>query len=164
MKRPCLLYTAIFANSLNFKAKVTTERDLAAAEKLKSFTNLPDNWIQQYYEEVENEVLSDFEKGITGDRKILANGWAISQIELYNAQKLLNNEDCIATLNRCMNEHEHWLLTIPSISEGVNYLVSNSSEIKNTLSERIGATWNGQNGKLDKIHLRKEIIHSAIQK
>ena len=154
-----LLYTAIFANTLNFKAKVTTERDLDAAEKLKTFIDLPNNWIQQYYSEVEDVVLCDFEKAITGDRKILQNGWVIAQIELYDAKKLLNDDDFLTTLNRCMSEYDDWLLTIPSISEGVNYLVSNSSEIKNTLSERIGATWNGQNGKLDKICLRKEIIH-----
>ena len=41
VKTANLLYTAIFANTLNFKAKVTTDRDLRAAEKLKNFINLP---------------------------------------------------------------------------------------------------------------------------
>lgn len=159
-----LLYTAIFANTLNFKAKVTTERDLIAAERLKSSIELPDCWIERYYNEVEEAVLSDFEKAVTSDMKILPNGWVIAQIELYDAKKLLENDDFMKTLKRCMDGHDHWLLTIPSISEGVNYLTSNSNEVRNKLKNKMGASWNGKNGKFDNIYLRKEIIHTIFNK
>lgn len=65
--------------------------------------------------------------------KILQNGLVIAQIESYDAKKVLENDDFMKALKRCMNWREHWLLTIPSISEGVNYLTSSSSKIRNKL-------------------------------
>lgn len=44
-----LLYTAIFANTLNFKSHVTVERDLIASEELLPFTTLPSDWKTTYY-------------------------------------------------------------------------------------------------------------------
>ena len=88
-----LLYTAIFANTLNFNASVTSARDIQAFEKLKKFIELPENWIEQYYAEVEKGIFENFDKAIKNDTKILSNGWAISQIELYDAASILKNQN-----------------------------------------------------------------------
>ena len=153
-----LLYTAIIANTLNFKASVTTPRDIAAFEKLKDFISLPENWVEKYYSEVENKVLEDLETSIKNDTKILGNGWAVAQIELYNPSTLFGSSKFLDSLWNSMKEHSHWLLTLPSISEGKNYFVTNSWDIQKVLSEKVQSNWLGLRGVSDKLYLRKEIL------
>ena len=137
-----LLYTAIFANTLNFKANVTTDRDRAAFKKLEKFISLPKDWIKQYYSEVEKDMLFNPLDAIKNDTQNLANGWAISQLELYDAKALIKGRKFPLVLKAFMQEYKNWLLTIPSISEGKNYLISNSSEIRNFMSKKFNAEWN----------------------
>ncbi len=153
-----LLYTAIFANTLNFKASVTTERDVRAFKKLEKFIDLPENWIERYYTEVEHDTIKSFEKAIENDTKILANNFAIAQIELYSAKKMLQMNDFLKKLEKVMNKYSDWVLTIPCISEGKNYLFSNSENIKKILSSKIQINWNNMSGETEKLYLRKEIL------
>ena len=153
-----LFFTAIFANTLNFKASVTTKRDKVAFEKLKSFIDLPKNWIEQYYSEIESEIFKNFDTAIQNDTKILENGWAIAQIELYDANTFVQKSEFLKALEKIMSKYSDWLLTMPSISEGKNYLFSNSENIKQILSEKMQANWNNGIGKIEKLYLRKEIL------
>ena len=153
-----LLYTAIFANTLNFKASVTTERDKKAFEELKPFIDLPANWIEQYYSEIESDIFKNFEEAIQNDTKILENNWAVAQIELYDAKTLLQKSEFLKTLKKVMSKYSDWLLTMPSISEGKNYLFSNSENIKQILSEKMQTNWNNEVGETKKLYLRKEIL------
>jgi len=45
-----LLSTATVSNTLNFNASVTTKRDIRAYKNLKSFSHLPENWVERYFE------------------------------------------------------------------------------------------------------------------
>lgn len=153
-----LLYTAILANTLNFRANVTTPRDIAAFEKLKDFIELPETWIRDYYTEVELQVLKHFDLAVKNDTKILGNGWAIAQIELYDPSLLLKDAKFLESLEDCMKEYSDWLLTMPSISEGKNYFITNSHNIQRKISEDIRTEWAGLCGVSDKLYLRKEIL------
>ncbi len=153
-----MLYTAIFANTLNFKASVTTERDKKAFEELKPFIDLPANWIEQYYSEIESDIFKNFEEAIQNDTKILENNWAVAQIELYDAKTLLQKSEFLKTLKKVMSKYSDWLLTMPSISEGKNYLFSNSENIKQILSEKMQTNWNNEVEETKKLYLRKEIL------
>lgn len=66
-----LLLTVIFTNTLSFKSNITTKRDIIAYNKLKKHTDLPENWIEQYYNEVESVMFSDILSTIKNDTKIL---------------------------------------------------------------------------------------------
>lgn len=153
-----LLYTAIFANTLNFKARITSHRDLKAFESLKRYISLPKDWIRKYYAEVESEMFSNFECALASDTKILDNGWVVMQLEMYDASYCIKNVDFYKTLEKCTAKYTDWLLTMPSISEGINYLASNSDVIKNALKNSFGVAWEGDVGKSNVLFLRKEIL------
>ena len=90
--------------------------------------------------------------------KILENNWAVAQIELYDAKTLLQKSEFLKTLKKVMSKYSDWLLTMPSISEGKNYLFSNSENIKQILSEKMQTNWNNEVGETKKLYLRKEIL------
>ena len=50
-----LIYTAIFSNTLNFNASVTTDRDRIAFKEVGEISHLGSNWIQKYYQETEKK-------------------------------------------------------------------------------------------------------------
>ena len=153
-----LLYIAIYTHTLGFNVAIPTERDRAAFEKLKPFINLPENWIEQYYSEVEQDMLYDLGRAIKSDMKVLG-GWGVGQLELYDARALINSKTFFPVLSASMREggYKKWLLTMPSIKEGKNYLVSNSQEIKNFMSAKFGAKWKNDFGETKNLFLRKEI-------
>lgn len=66
--------------------------------------------------------------------------------------------DLLKTLEKVMNKYSDWLLTIPCISEGKNYLFSNSENIKKILSSKMQIKWNNISGETEKLYLRKEIL------
>lgn len=155
-----LLYTAIFANTLNFNASITNDRDIKAFKALEKYVDLPKDWIKEYYVEVERVMLSNLEYALTNDIKVLSdNGWAIAQIELYDASSMIKNSEFIEALEKCTSKYSDWILTMPSISEGKNYLISHSDEIKHIFANpHLGVTWDGNVGSTGKLFLRKEIL------
>jgi inorganic pyrophosphatase/exopolyphosphatase len=156
-----LLYTAIISNTLNMKAQITSERDLAAVKELKQHIDLPLNWDEIYFNEVTQAFLLNPVEAIHNDTKVgPINGvdFYIMQVELWNSQEFINThkELILDLLNNatCANS----FLTSPSISEGINYIFSLNSEVKKLLTSRIGAVFDGNMGKTEKLWLRKEII------
>ena len=102
-----LLLTVIFTNTLNFKSNITTKRDIIVYNKLKKHTDLPENWIEQYYNKVESVMFSDILSTIKNDTKILQNSIIISQIELWEADKMLNNSIFLEILYHTMKNYEN---------------------------------------------------------
>ena len=153
-----LLATAIFANTLNFKAGVTTIRDIAAYKKLKQYTNLPENWVEQYYADVEKTMLSDIQSSIENDTKILADNLVVGQMEQWDATTLLNNVGFQKALEAVMSGYENWFMNMPSIKHGQSYFIAKSESMKNLLTNGLGVKWTGDIGIADKLYLRKEIF------
>ena len=143
-----LLYTAIFANCLNFKAGLTSDRDHAAFNKLKQYVTLPESWIETYYNEIEVGLIADPNTALNDDIKYYKNGWSIAQLELYNA---------IPVLDKIISPENGFAIVV-DIGAGKNYLFATSSEIKAALTDGLGAKWNGDIGITDKLYLRKEIV------
>ncbi len=67
-----LLVSGILDNTLNFKARVTTERDKVAYEALVAHAKIPDGWTEQYFTECQEAILADAEMSIRNDSKLLA--------------------------------------------------------------------------------------------
>lgn len=57
-----LLMSAILDNTLNFKAKVTTSRDIEAYKKLEKLSNSNFNYAEFYFNECENEINKKFKR------------------------------------------------------------------------------------------------------
>ena len=157
-----LLYTAIFANTLNFKASITADRDKKAYEELKPFIDLPPNWVAQYYHDIETDVYANPGNAIREDTKIqIIKGQkcAISQVELWNSSEFLKShlDEIQGTLKSFGTEY--WFLTSPSISEGRNYLFTKDEAVKDWLKSVMAIDFFGTDiGVTDRLWLRKEIL------
>lgn len=163
-----LLYTAIFSNTLNFNASVTTQRDIDAANELLKYTDLPDNWVSKYYEESEEQTLSDPENAIKNDTKVVNFEdknikITIGQIELWNSFNFIDKNKKV--IQKVLEDfgNEEWFMTAPSISEGKNYIYTNNSKVKDMLLKNIDAKFNGEVGVTSKLWLRKEILKKLLE-
>jgi inorganic pyrophosphatase/exopolyphosphatase len=130
-----LLYTAIFANTLNFKARVTTERDHQAAHELSDHTDLPNNWIANYYQEVTLGFKSNLLEQLLKDTKTVDfndSQFFFGQIETWNAKDLLKR---IKNHFPDSLSNQNWLINIVSIEEGHSYLYSNVPVLKELITK-----------------------------
>ncbi|WP_158499286.1 DHH family phosphoesterase [endosymbiont of Acanthamoeba sp. UWC8] len=162
-----LIYTAIISNTLNFRASITSIRDIRAAEEIKQYITLPDIWIQQYYKETEQEILSEPKIAIANDTKSLVinnDDYLIAQLELWNAVTFINRHDILEIALQGLNINElahnelNWFLTIASIEENKNYIITSSEFIKQKLKIYLGAVFTGYIGETKQLFLRKEIL------
>lgn len=162
-----LLYTAIFANTLNFKSSVTTERDRNAFSELKRLVDLDDTWISSYYQEVESSMLANPGEAIKNDSKIvdfpnLKLKIVIGQIELWDSKEFVSkNEETIVKTLKGFGVND-WFFTSPSISEGKNYIYTQSPKVIKLLGENFNIKFDGNWGQTDKLWLRKEILKKLL--
>lgn len=80
-----LVYCSIISNTLNLKASITKTRDLQAMQELNHYIDLPSNWTDIYYSEVENKIIEDPIAAIQLDTKrllIKSTNLTIAQLEL----------------------------------------------------------------------------------
>jgi len=63
-----------------------------------------------------------------------------------------------------MQRHNYtdWLFSCISISEGKNYLLSNSGKLKKILGTKIKAKFEGNIGTTENLWLRKEIVRELL--
>ncbi|MBA8666964.1 hypothetical protein H1Q59_03540 [Holosporaceae bacterium 'Namur'] len=162
-----LIYTAIISNTLNFRASITSERDIRAAKEIKQYITVPDIWIQQYYKETEQEILSEPKIAIANDTKSLVinnDDYLIAQLELWNAASFINRHDILEIvldgldINELVHSNLNWFLTIASIEENKNYIITSSEFIKTKLKTHLGAVFTGYIGETKQLFLRKEIL------
>jgi inorganic pyrophosphatase/exopolyphosphatase len=157
-----LLYTAIFSNTLNFQASLTNPRDQKAFDELRTFVDLPANWIPQYYQDQELQAYLNTQRAVFRDTKIqYIKGMkcAIGQMELWNSENFIKEKkDEIALVLKSF-ETEHWMLISPSISEGRSYIFTKSQTLKDMLSRSLRIDFFGTDvGVTDKLWIRKEIL------
>lgn len=169
-----LLYTAIFANTLNFKSKVTSERDLIAAKELYYYTKLPSNWQEIYYSEIEEGFIKYPFKNIKEDTKFINLSdiqFNFGQIELFDAnsfiEKTIHNLVDINSEIDDVNKKKSWIINIVSIKEGCSYLYSNCHILLNKLKIFISASSEKtcKGGKIlatQNLWLRKEILKELM--
>lgn len=163
-----LLYTAIFANTLNFKSSVTTERDRRAFLELKTHIDLENDWISSYYQEIESSILANPEEAVVSDTKVLDFPnlnlkIVVGQIELWDSKQfVLKNEKAIIKSLKSFGI-EDWFFTSPSISEGKNYIYTQSSKVSKLLEDNFDIKFNGDWGESNKLWLRKEIVGKLLK-
>lgn len=149
-----LLYTAIFANSLNLQASVTTERDIKAFELLSPLVELEANWQEIYFESLQRGIVNNPISAINRDLKIMeieGEQWAIGQLELWNGAELFQQyqADFQKLLGEC--EQKYAFVTIPSIKQGLTFVQAKNMKTREIL-EQFGLEGN----RLPTLRLRKE--------
>lgn len=156
-----LLYTAIVSNTLYFKAAVTDKRDVSAFDKLKKFIDLPPNWIETYFREQSEFAMQHPYKAVKEDTITITTGLShdltIGQLELWDSKEFMSKyiDEAIRALESFGSEH--WFLTSPSISEGVNYIYAENAKVKTLLEEILAIHFEGSLAKTDILVMRKEI-------
>ncbi|HSW66523.1 MAG TPA: DHH family protein [Bacillota bacterium] len=163
-----LLMCGILDNTLNFGAQITTNRDHTAYAELAKRASLPDDWSAQYFEACEAGVLSDLASAIRDDSKLVtfagqAQAIGVGQLIIWDARTFVSNNK--QTIEKVMPSiASPWFMSIPSISEGKNYLLCPDAGLRTWLSELLDATFDGDVGVTKRLWLRKEIIKAAIDK
>ncbi len=156
-----LLLASIVSNTLNFRNGITTERDLGAFRELKDITGLGDDWIISYFAEQEKTLFEDFKNYLRADTKKIRTPYGeivIGQIELWDTRTIIETKG--QEIEEIMEEFAPlpWILNIPSISHGFNYLYSTNEEAKRIISEKLRVVWDNHIAKTDRLMMRKEVM------
>lgn len=137
------LYAAIISNTLNLQAKVTADLDLQAATDLVSRANLPKSFVADYYAEIESEVNNNPISILKSDTRLYGlneQEWVIGQLELWDGKSFMNkfNNEVREFITSEENyQVDFGFITIPSIKEGINYIVPRNEQSKVFLTEKL---------------------------
>ncbi len=137
-----LLLAAILDNTLNFNAKITTERDCAAAERLARIIGTSvDEFAEWYFDEVSSGVMENLEQALKLDCKkvyfpkngsSLNDSWlAFGQIAIWEMRDLKSERTRIKKImEHCAGDLacDNWLVNVISLFEKRNYLLASSNE------------------------------------
>lgn len=156
--------SAILDNSLNFKAKVTTSRDINAYKKLEKIANIDFNYAEFYFTECKTEIEKNIEESIYNDTKLENSGTKVppvfSQLTLWNAKSILENTKIIY---KVLNQFDKpWLINIISLDSGNSYLISNNEVVRKNIENTFNCSFNNDTATLPKVWLRKEIIRELL--
>ncbi len=158
-----LLMSAILDNTLNFKAKVTDERDINAYKKLSKIVGNIDNFEEKYFLECQKSIEVNLEKSIENDTKnekicdILPD--TFSQLTLWNKDFILNNKENVYKILDKMSPE--WMLNVISLEEGKSYIIANNELVKRNIEKLFEKAFKTDIMELDSVWLRKEIIKKA---
>jgi nanoRNase/pAp phosphatase (c-di-AMP/oligoRNAs hydrolase) len=158
-----LLILAIVSNTLDFKSSVTTPRDLKSFEELLQFIDMPLNWKENYFKEQSEYIEKNPKQAVLEDTKNISSDLVFAQIELWSGYEFLNKNKLEIKEALESLDNPKWMISIPSISEGVNYIYTESDYIKDLLKKIIEIDFNGDIGKTSKLWLRKEIREKILK-
>lgn len=159
-----LLMSAILDNTLNFKAKVTTSRDIEAYKKLEKLSNSNFNYAEFYFNECENEINKNLKEAILNDTKLDNSSGKVppvfSQLTVWDASSIL---DDINLIYESLNSFKKpWLMNLISLKDGKSYLISNDDNIKFNLKITFNCNFSNDIAILPDVWLRKEIIKKLL--
>ncbi len=161
-----LLYAAIVSNTLLFKATVTDKRDIVAFDKLKKYIDLPNNWIEMYFREQGEFAMNHPYKAVKEDTITITTGLpydlTIGQLELWDSREFIskNIDEAVRALRDI--DTLHWFLTSPSISEGINYIYAQDSDVKKLLENILSVQFVDNQAVTSKLIMRKEIKRMVL--
>ncbi|MEX2405556.1 MAG: hypothetical protein WD579_03065 [Candidatus Paceibacterota bacterium] len=158
-----LLSFAIISNTFNLTSPLTHQKDVSAFNELEQYTDLPSNWKEVYYNEQEQFIYENPIKAVTDDTKIqdipqLKQSLVIGQIELWDGSNFI--EEHLEDIQTSLRQHNNpcWMINIPSISEGKNYIYSENSTVKELIEDVTNCSFEGNTCVTDRLILRKEIL------
>lgn len=158
-----LMMAAILDNTLNFKAKVTTNRDIIAYKKLENIARSSESYARKYFMDCQQIIEADLKTALENDTKIgivsekLPN--VVSQLVVWDKNKIFENKKLIFnTLNNFGNK---WILNLICLEEGKSYIIASNDLLLQDMQKLL-------KGEIDKFYLqcedvwlRKEIIKQA---
>ncbi len=160
-----LLLGAIFSNTLNLQADITSLRDRQAIEFLQSnyLDYIPENFIAEMFAYKTNYLLTHLAEVLISDFKVFPGALGIAQLEGVDLELIINNQiqEIKRVLEELKNKHnlEYIFLTCADISKGYNFLVATDEATKLLLSKSMNLLFNSAGiAKTNKLFLRKQIL------
>lgn len=157
-----LLVAAILDNTLNLKAKITTERDIDAFNKLMNLVN-DTEYPSSYYSEIEDKIKEDVVEAIKNETNLYDIPRIIpkyfSQLVVFDKKIVLDNLSEIYSYLNSLNER--YLINLICLSDGRSYIITPCDNVKNDVEALFGLSFDGDIMTLNDIWLRKEIIKRA---
>lgn len=156
-----LLICGILDNTLNFKAKITTDRDKRAYEALSAVADWSDELTTQYFSECQEQITSDLVQAIINDKKhmkfeIFAQTVTVGQLVVWDATRIV--DESIDIIKQTLSTPGvRWFMNIVDISRGKSFIAADSPTAKQQLSRLLGMEFVGDVAEADRLWLRKEI-------
>lgn len=159
-----LLMAAILDNTLNFKAKVTTDRDKSAYKKLEMIVDNKENYAEKYFLECQLNIQNDLRTAIENDTKIddvnILLPRIFAQLTIWDKKNVLDNKKIIYdTLD---NMGSDWMMNLICLKDGKSYIIASNSEVQRKLENLLNGRFQKDIMEMDDVWLRKEIIKKAI--
>lgn len=158
------LYSAIISNTVNFKNTITTQRDIDAATYLKSFLDIPDNYIEQMFssksrltpKNLYHVIFQDFfAKPINGKRV------GIGQIEIANLDETITKlwNELVMALERIRKEDtlDYIFLVGIDLNEGKTMFISIDEQSRLLFSHALEIPDLKNKHTIDFIMMRKQV-------
>lgn len=161
-----LLACGILDNTLNFHASITTDRDRVAYTALSKKGELDDAWQRQYFSDCEQGILADPLRALKNDTKHMTFAGfpqmlVVGQLMLWDASLLLPARQALEDQMETYNEP--WCINLISISEGKNYILARDQDVQQFISRVLEVSFEDGIAHTDRLWLRKEIMHRAIE-
>jgi inorganic pyrophosphatase/exopolyphosphatase len=163
-----LLVCGILDNTLNFGARVTTDRDRQAYDALLRQANLPDDWPAQYFAECQQTILKDPQAALKVDTKRIdfktfERRLCVGQMVVWDGKTALADHQVL--LGKTMADMSpDWFINIISVGDGHNYFYTDNTEVQIWLADLFGVTFDGSTAMTDRLWLRKEIIKQDLER
>ena len=160
-----LLMAAILDNTLNFTAKITSDRDKNAYNKLQEIIGEL-NFANTYFNECQNTIEDNLEKSIINDLKHQKTNEylpdIIGQLTIWDINRLINK---IQKIRKIMYDHgDKWIINIISLKDNASYVIASDDEVKENVNKLFNCDYNNDFLMLKPARLRKEIMGAALSK
>lgn len=158
-----LLMAAILDNTLNFKAKVTTKRDVLAYQKLEKIIGNSQNYSEKYFLECQKDIEENLVDAINNDTKLENVNeilpYVFGQLTVWEKDYIIDNKKIIYdTLNKLGNE---WMMNLICLKEGKSYIICGNPDVKVNLEKLMENKFENDIMVLPEVWLRKEIIKKS---
>lgn len=160
-----LLYSAIISNTLNFKAKVTTDRDKGMATWLKQFVVVVDDYPKDLFlaksdlsgEKLALRIAGDLACFEFGHKKI-----GIAQLEIVGARTLIDNrgQEIISALNKIKSDLclDIIFQNTIDLDAGNSYIIADEKQTQAILAKSLGVEFEGIAAVAKELIMRKQIV------
>lgn len=163
-KSSILLYLAIVSNTINFKNKITTDRDIAAAKWLKELYNISDDIIQEMFEFKSNitQTIREIFLSQIGCHEFAGKRVSTFQLEIIGVKKFI--ADHLVEIKKELKSisleenYDFVLFTLIDIQEGHNTFVVFDEKSEELVSEVLDVTFENGVAHYPHVIMRKEIL------
>lgn len=161
-----LLVCGILDNCLNFRANITTKRDVSAYKSLQKVANLPSTWPKDYFLDVQQTIMSKPVESLENDTKIVkytdfGGQICVGQLAVWDGSRLLAKYKA-ELMHSLSLVNANCYLNVLSLGDAKSYFVCKNQAVKEWLETLLGVVFVDDTAAADRLWLRKEIAHKSM--